>query len=231
MKRIHVECIGETGEELALSPEATHHLIHVMRFEVGRRVVLFDGGQRQAIAELSETDGDKARVRILSIETVPDHRIHTTLILGLPKGPATDLAIRMATEAGVSRILVVWADRTQGRPRREDRWRRILTSAAQQSGRIDVPELHPPMSLDDALQTACDADALFYGDASGPPRPSHPIGSVALAIGPEGGWSEGELAMLASAGGVPLSFAPHTLRTETAAAIGVALCSTLPGNR
>ena len=224
MKRLHVLHLGAADETLTLTPQQSHHLVHVMRAEIGTRVVLFDGEHRQGIAELVSADGDAARVRVLTVEHIPPQPVRMTLLLGLPKNPATDLALRMATEAGVSCVLPVWAERTQGRPDRHERWNRILASAAQQCGRADLPELHAPQRLTDALSAIEPGTVLLYGARAGLPPPRKSAPDVALAIGPEGGWSPAELEELQRRGGHPVSLGPYILRTETAVAIGIARC-------
>lgn len=209
------------SEPTELPAEVSHHVVRVCRMGPGDRLVLFDGrGQEVEVAILALSDG-LATVRAATApRSVPaPDPVH--LVLGLPKGPATDDALRMATEAGAAGLHLVWADRTQGRPDRTDRWSRIVTSAAAQCGRADVPALHGPGSLQDTLARLDGMDLFVALPASGSTEPVL-RGPRAVFIGPAGGWSPSEVDRLLDAGARALELGPWVLRSATAAAIAVA---------
>jgi 16S rRNA (uracil1498-N3)-methyltransferase len=224
MKRALVPVLPALGTNVVLDVHASHHLLKVCRLARGQQVGLFDGTGHCCTATLVDVVDGLAVVLVRDAPTVaaPRKRIH--LILGLPKGPATDDAIRMATEAGTWAIHPVWARRTQGRPNRLPRWRRIASSAAAQCGRADVPTVHPPAPLADTLPglmglqlrvaiPGAETTGAGTGDAS----------ETCVAIGPEGGWSTDEVDAFLKAGAIPMGLGDWVLRTPTAVAVAISL--------
>lgn len=162
------------------------------------------------------------------------------LLQALPKGQKMDLIVRQATEAGVAVIIPFVSDHSVSRPeeadasRKKERWERIAKEARQQSG-SDVPtEILAPRGLREALdawrgfaEPRAPAAAIFlhqdplaqgsfHGYLSGDPA------AVAVAVGPEGGFSRSEAAALADAGFLPALLGENVLRTETAAVYALA---------
>ncbi|MCO4747438.1 MAG: RsmE family RNA methyltransferase, partial [Proteobacteria bacterium] len=149
MRRFQSGAIPESGD-VRLDEAMSHHLLRVTRIRVGEQVELFDGRGKVARATLLSDDQG---VAVLSIDepprlAAPAHAAH--LLIGIPKGPAMDLAIRMATEAGATHIHPVLLQRSVAKGDRYDRWTRIARSSAQQCGRGDIPELLPLAKLEEA---------------------------------------------------------------------------------
>jgi 16S rRNA (uracil1498-N3)-methyltransferase len=151
---------------------------------------------------------------------------HVEVHLAIIKFPRFELAVEKLTELGVAAIVPVAAERSdrglvRAAEKRMERWRAIAEEAAQQSRRLAPPEILMPLSLGDAL-TRPVIQRIFL-DFGAPPlgRVVRP-GSTALLIGPEGGWTEGELAAALSAGAAAASLPQTVLRAETAA---IAACA------
>lgn len=163
------------------------------------------------------------------------------LLQALPKGTKMDLIVRQAAEAGVARILPFVSERSVPRPdegaraeRKRERWERIIREARQQSGSDAATEILDPLSLEEALSAwkrfaagRGESAAVFlhqdplaqgslHGYLSGDPQ------AVALAVGPEGGFSSAEADVLAAAGFRPALLGENVLRTETAAVFALA---------
>lgn len=209
------------GGRVRLSPEASHHLLRVVRITPGERVELFDGKGKVARALLvADTDG-QAELELEETPRLaaPNHARH--LLIGIPKGQAMDLAVRLATEAGVTHIHPLVLARSVAKGDRGDRWERIARSAAQQCGRGDVPIVETLASLEQAdarLGGARRFIAHQGGEAqacTGEP--------AALLVGPEGGFTPDELRRAESLGYAPMCLGPWVFRTETACAVGLAL--------
>jgi 16S rRNA (uracil1498-N3)-methyltransferase len=163
--------------------------------------------------------------------------VHITLMQCLPKGRKIDLIVRQATEAGVARIVLVLSEHSQVRPDEKDgrmpRLRKIAREALQQSGAARLPEIEEPRSLASITAGAEDWDtALFFHERSlggaalhqllaGTPR------SVAILIGPEGGLSAAEAALLEGAGFHPAYLGDSVLRVETAALYALGAVKTI----
>ncbi len=175
-----------------------------------------------------------------------------TLVQGLAASERMDLVVRQATELGVSRILPLASERSQihlaadAAKRKLERWQRIAQAAAEQSQQLVCPEITLPLSLEEALAaTSSDAvriccweesehgsirtvlsgkSAEMCAQAGGASLPSVcPYPSVALFIGPEGGFSSEEVAAMRTAGACVVSLGSTILRTETAATVATAL--------
>lgn len=189
-----------------------HHLAHVLRLAPGVPLVAFDGaGNLQPV-----TVGDHALIPAGPVEREPEPPA-IDLVVSVLKHQPMDLAVRMATEAGVRRILPVIMERTVARGDRHDRWLRIVQAAATQSQRAHEPELLPVQSLRDAVEAL---DGPIYFGAFGHGPPTHPDGAV--VIGPAGGLAPSEEAWLLERA-TPIGLGPHVLRAETACAVAVSL--------
>ena len=164
------------------------------------------------------------------------------LLCGLLKGEKQDFVVQKATELGAAAIVPVACQRSvpqlgeERAEKRQQRWARIALAAAQQCRRPDVPRVHGPTSLAAALQgCAPDPAALCLLLYEGPAAPLHALlpttselapralATVRLLIGPEGGFSDAEVAAATAAGFLPASLGPRVLRAETAVVAALAV--------
>lgn len=221
MRRILAPAIPDVGATIVLPSAESHHLLQVIRIARGERVRVVDGRGAAAVATLDGVVGDRARLLVEAREERASSPARV-IVLGTPKPALVEEALTLGAEAGATTFLLVPARRSPPGSLREDRAMRVVQAAVTQCGRADVPQIRSGSSLvdvleDDALRACatrwlCDASG---GDAA-------PVdGALALAIGPEGGWDEPERAVLATAGFVPVTLAPFTLRTPTAVAVGL----------
>ncbi len=141
-----------------------------------------------------------------------------------------DWAIQKASELGVNMIIPVITERTVARPKAErarhqrDRWQKIAKEASQQCGRMDFSDVNPMVTLDDLLKNPPDASLKIVPweqeQARSLKETLHNLKeekSIAILIGPEGGFSPLEIEKTREAGWVPVSLGPRILRAETAA--------------
>lgn len=222
MRRAHVEVLPREGEIVTLDAETSKHLVQVLRMAPGDGVVLFDGRGHEVDGEIVDDHKRRATVRAVGAArfVAPAHEVH--LLVGIPKGQAMDLAVRQATEAGVTHVHPVETERAVPRGGKADRWRTIAASAAAQCGRADVPEVLEPVGLAEALEAVA-----HVGDK----RVAHPggealgraVGDVAVLLGPEGGLTDAEVDQAVAAGFVAMGLGRWILRTSTAAAVAVAM--------
>lgn len=219
MRRFLQDPLPDEGE-LLLGEASSHHLLQVAKLSRDSELGLFDGNGREATAVLLGAQDGRALVRIVGPvrRAQPERQVH--LILAVLKGDAMAHALRMATEAGVSSVWPVLTQRTIPKGDKGDRWRRIVQSAAQQCGRADLPEVFPVRSLAQQLEQLPSVDQHFV--AAPGAEPSDVQGqTVAVAIGPEGGWTDQELQMFDAEGWQPLGLGRWVLRADTATAIAV----------
>jgi 16S rRNA (uracil1498-N3)-methyltransferase len=213
----------------------SHHLRHVLRLQPGEEIVVVADGVGRVVritaigpAITGEVVGE------LPADAVP----RVMLVQGLAKGEKTDTIVRQATELGVSCIVPLQAARSVVRldsakaATRTDRWRRIAAEAAKQSQRLDVPAVTPPVGISDVVGI-CGADLVCVCQEEDTSRPGiaeaidaaavPADGTVAVVVGPEGGLTPEEVAVLEDAGAVRVTLGPTVLRTETAGVVAVAL--------
>ena len=208
----------------ALGPAASHHLLQVLRAAPGTPVGVFDGHGREAAGELVAVRDGVAMVSV-GLPQAAAELAPRWLVLAVLKGPAMSDAIRMATEAGVAGIRPVLCARSVARGERIDRWQRIAESACQQCGRADIPAFAEVASLEDGLR-AIPVDWDRRIAHPGGHRLAGASGPAAIAVGPEGGFTEAEVSLAESLGFTRAGIGRHVLRADTAAAVSIALLST-----
>lgn len=192
----------------------------VLRLKTGSDVVLVSGGvEATGVIESFDTSG--AVVRIMNRSTVerePERAV--TLYCSLLKRENFEWVVQKAVEVGVTHIVPVKAERTVKLGFRRDRLETIIREAAEQSGRLQLPVLHDPLTLQQAVaDSAATKHRLFFVVEGGEPVAVNDTESVAVFIGPEGGWSESEKIMATSADLKKSTLGPLVLRAETAAVI------------
>lgn len=211
-----------------LGEEASSYLCRVRRLREGDRFVAFDPEARtEADATIDEASPAAARVTIGELRPAAVvAQAPLVLVYALAKGDKVDAVVRDATELGATHVVlaptarsVVKVDDAKGAAK-VDRWRRIAEQAARQSGRSDPPRVDLARTFAEALALA-DAEAKLLLD----PHAADPLGpalrgraSFAFAVGPEGGFTEAEIAAARDAGFAPVTLGPFVLRTETVAA-------------
>ncbi len=209
-----------------LRGEEARHLTRVLRVEPGQKFEISDN-RSVYLAEIAEARGERVVFRILeSIET-PPLGVHITLCTALFKFDRFEWAVEKATELGVARILPVEATRTEkglfeASRKRSERWQRIARESAQQSRRAHLPEILAAVRFPAALATEA-AYRYFLDEATAPPLRSvlpaerNSTDTIAVLIGPEGGWTDAERTQASTAGWTAASLGPTILRAETAA--------------
>jgi 16S rRNA (uracil1498-N3)-methyltransferase len=227
---------------LPLPRDAARHALQVLRLRAGDPVILFNGDGRQYRARLLEADPRAASVRVEAAEApVRESRLRATLVQALARGEKMDWIIQKATELGAARILPVTSERSEVRldgtrgKKRLDHWLAIAIAACEQCGRNVVPGIAAPESLEACLA----AHPLATGEArwmlhpGGTTRLRDTVSTatdVMLAVGPEGGFSANDLAVLRDAGFHALALGPRVLRTETAGLAAMAALQALNGD-
>ncbi len=213
------------GLAVDAAPGQAHYLASVMRRGLGEMVSLFNGRDGEWQARIVALRRDRAifEVERRTREQAPE--LDHWLVFALLKRDATDLVVQKATELGVAAILPVFSAHTNAGRVNRDRLTAIATEAAEQSERLTVPRVAEPVALasllDDWPMARALVAAIERADAPGVPLVAGP---AALLVGPEGGFSVGELDVLRRTPFVvAASLGPRILRAETAAIVGLAL--------
>jgi 16S rRNA (uracil1498-N3)-methyltransferase len=231
MIRLHLDQPLSEGAELTLPAEQAHYLANVMRRGVGDELLAFNGRDGEWLARVTEVAKRGAR---LSIErrtrpqtTGPD----LDLVVALVKRARLETIVEKAAELGARRVQPVITERTNTERTRVDRLQAIAVEAAEQTGRLDVPQVLEPARLERLLEGWEPGRRLLFCDEAGeaPPALEALAGQArgeawAILIGPEGGFSPAERARLrALAYACAASLGPRILRADTAAIAALTL--------
>jgi 16S rRNA (uracil1498-N3)-methyltransferase len=229
MHRFFVKEIND--DRVVFAPEQAHQIATVLRMEPDQQVVVLDNSGWEFEAALVEV----GRKRVTAVIThkrrvITEPASQLTLYQSLLKRDNFEWVLQKGTELGVSCFVPLITERTVARrSRKASRWQRILTEAAEQSGRGRIPELAAPLTLAQAVaELPAQSTALIPWERAG----SGSIGAyvagkggtaVALFIGPEGGFTAGEIELAQQHHIQPVTLGQRILRAETAAVTAVAL--------
>jgi 16S rRNA (uracil1498-N3)-methyltransferase len=220
-----------SGSRAVLLGAHADHLSRVLRARVGQEFDITAGNEVRR-GHITAVTSDRVEFELGAEVPIPE-TAQVTVVLSIFKFDRMEWAIEKCTELGAARIIPVIARRTEAHlaaaaAKRLERWRRIVLQASEQSRRISPPEISEPMKMKDAaalpdglriLLSETETEVMLK-DAlqSGPSN-----GDVALAFGPEGGWTDEELTLFEQAGWVSASLGSTILRTETAAIAGLSV--------
>ncbi|HEY7871302.1 MAG TPA: 16S rRNA (uracil(1498)-N(3))-methyltransferase [Rudaea sp.] len=239
--RIHVDHDLRPGREVLLPDQAGEHVARVLRLERGAPLILFNGDGYEFDASLASLAKHAVTAEIGHKRIVDrESGLSLTLVQAIARGEKMDWILQKATELGVARIVPVVTDRTEVKldaeraERRMTHWRGVLASACEQCGRNRLPDLEPPQALDRWLSILGDAPALRLallpeGDITLRQFPQMENGAI-LAVGPEGGFTANDVALLTQAGFHGLRLGPRILRTETAGLAALAALQAMVGD-
>lgn len=205
--------------------DAAHHLGRVLRAEPGQVYELSDGSAVW-LGQIEKVTRDRVEFALTEGITAYVPRLQTNLLLSVVKFDSFEWALEKATELGVTRIAPLAAARSEksllaAAPKRAERWRKILLESSQQCRRVQVPVLDA-IAKPEAAFSAIQAELriLFSERPDAPSLRDSLTGrsanSVALAIGPEGGWTGAEVDLARTAGFQEASLGKLILRAETA---------------
>jgi len=205
VQRITISASQKRENLLYLEADQIHYLRRVLRLAAGDRFIAQDGLGTQWLAALTDQPSQAQVIETVVTADTVRQAPPLRLIAALPKGNSFDQVVRQATELGVSHIYPVISDRTLLKPKgnKLERWRRISQEASEQSERITVPEIFPPVALSVCLQQAT-WEGLRYICAARQNCPhllaklqddltSENLLGVTLMVGPEGGWTADEI--------------------------------------
>jgi 16S rRNA (uracil1498-N3)-methyltransferase len=218
-----------TTDHATLRGAEAHHLLHVMRAKIGDEVQLFDGSGSEFAARVEKLGRSQVELRVLNREMIDrESPIEFTLAVALPKGDRQNWLVEKAVELGATLLVPLNTQRSVAAASASalERLRRTVIEASKQCGRNRLLEIRSPQSWTDFVQSHHSSlPALrLVAHLSGAPLASvwtsanaKENQSVIAAVGPEGGFTEGELSAATAAGWIQVCLGPRTLRVETAA--------------
>jgi 16S rRNA (uracil1498-N3)-methyltransferase len=222
-----------TETTASLRGEQAQHLARVLRAQPGQIFDVVSNGFLHR-AEIVRVDDDEV-VFTLHEELEAEAALPVHLLMAVFKFDHMEWGIEKATELGAARITPVLARRTekhlaQAAAKRVERWRRITLEAAKQSRRTDVPMVDEPVALKAALGMVDAGTKLLLAETEQENTLTAGLvgaESVALGIGPEGGWTVEEMSLFSENGWRHVTLGPRILRAETAAIAGLAVCAAM----
>jgi 16S rRNA (uracil1498-N3)-methyltransferase len=234
--RLYVPSLDPRARTVELPEDEAVHLRRVLRVKAGDAVRLFDGHGLEVAARVASVGRDAVVADLGDrVAAAPEWSVEVTLAQAALKGDKLDDVIRDAVMMGVAAIQPLLTARTDVPPaafaqdRRLDRWHRIAVSSAKQCGRAVVPPVRAARSLVECLAAAergvklvlLEPAAMPPGRAGRPPAAAP--ASALLVVGPEGGWTDAEVAAALSAGCLPFSLGPRTLRADAAPLVALSV--------
>ena len=251
MIRLHLPDDLRSGETLRPSPDQARYLTTVMRLGAGEAILVFNGRDGEWRAVLSEV-GKKGCLLRLEAQTRPQATPpDLDLVVALVKRARLETIVEKAAELGARRVRLVITARTNADHTNVGRLQAIATEAAEQTGRLDVPQVCAPEKLEPLLAAWEPGRTLIYCDEAGD-DPDAPWGGergraapllqalshagaggapAAVLIGPEGGFSPAERERLRGlAAVIPVGLGPRILRADTAAIAALTLWQAARGD-
>jgi 16S rRNA (uracil1498-N3)-methyltransferase len=219
------------GNRAFLTGPHAEHLSRVLRARVGQEFDITTGGEVRRGRIIAITPG---RVEFeLGEKIAAPTSVQVTMALAIFKFDRMEWAIEKCTELGAARIVPVVAGRTEphlaaAAAKRVERWRRIALQASEQSRRTSPPEISQPSRLKDLLDMPGKA-RIVLSETEKEAMLKHVLqsraddGTVILALGPEGGWTQQELKLFRECGWISASLGSTILRAETAAIASLAV--------
>lgn len=227
----------QVNQSLLFPDDVAHQVRAVLRMRVGEQVVVLDNAG--GMYEVGLTAVSRNQVTGAVLRRKPAHgepAVSITLFQSYTRREKFEWILQKGSEVGVCGFMPIVTERSlvQTIPLKQSRlvrWQKIVREAAEQSRRGMIPQVFPPMAYRDALQQAQAADLILIAWAADGTRLAlpqlwalHPRpASIALFIGPEGGFTEREIEDGRLHNAIPITLGSRILRTETAAIIAPAL--------
>ncbi|RDW21759.1 16S rRNA (uracil(1498)-N(3))-methyltransferase [Oceanobacillus chungangensis] len=243
MQRYFIPQTDWEGNEVNIKGDDAHHIIRVMRSQVGDQIICNHQDGNAAVCKITSLNQDSVHATVIEWkkETV-ELPIAVTIAQGLPKGDKFDLVLQKGTELGANAFIPLKMDRSivvwDGKKieKKMARFKKIVKEASEQSHRNKIPEIALPLTVTELINESVNYDVKMFayeeeakvvGHQSFADIVSQMVAnqSVLVCIGPEGGFSEQEARVLRENGFYSVRLGPRILRTETASLYALASLS------
>jgi len=232
LPRLYVrQPLGE-GSAVDLDANQANYLGNVLRLGAGAELLLFDGDSGEWLARIAEAGKKRMSVTVERKTREPENIPDVWLAFAPVKRAQTDWLVEKATELGAARLVPVMTQRTVAERVRLDRLESIAIEAAEQCGRTRLPHIAEPTPLKRFLDELGPSRHLYFADENGgdPVAQALAEGPAAILVGPEGGFTDEERALVRGTGASAVSLGPRILRAETAALAALASFMSIAGD-
>ena len=233
MNRFYLSEDTIIGDTVNFPVDRSHQIARVLRLQMGEKVMVFDQNGIEYLVELIIVDGKQSQGKIIfSEKTFTEPKTEIQLMVALTQREKFELILQKCTEVGVHSFTPVITERslvqlTQFTDKKSDRWMKIVMEASEQSHRTHVPVIHPVTTFQQCMKLTTDLQLIAYESEHKNSIKNilseSNVKRIALLIGPEGGYTEYEVALASKSTWKAVTLGPRILRMETAAIVACAL--------
>ncbi len=232
-----VEKISE-GEIVEIDGDEAHHAIKVLRINLGEEVLISDGSGNWVRAKVKDIAKKSFSARVLERGFQESRTPKFVVVQALPKSDRVKEAIEILVESGVDLIIPWQSERSISKWQNDSlsKWQSAATAATKQSRRFRVPEIIEQLSLSELLEIESEKSAIVVMHESADAKISTVVttkfaelNEIVIVIGPEGGLTENELALLQGAGAHVVGLGPEVFRSAHAGGAALSAVSALIG--
>ncbi|MBU9705723.1 16S rRNA (uracil(1498)-N(3))-methyltransferase [Paenibacillus sp. AK121] len=242
MQRYFIPAEQFLEDHVIVTGEDARHIAKVMRGRSGDKIIVSDGGSREALAALDTIEQDHVKATIIEpLEMTSEPYVQITIAQSLPKGDKMETVMQKCTEIGATGFVPFLSERTvvqydaKKEGKRLERWRKIVKEAAEQSHRNRIPEISAPLTWKELLASFAGYDLICYCYEKEQGRQLRDViqpfagrwastdkPRVLVVVGPEGGFTEAESLEAEQAGAQSTGLGRRILRAETAGMVALA---------
>ena len=223
----------EENKKITLDKEQSHYVSNVMRLEIGRELLLFNGREGEFLGKVVSCSKKQTIILLVKKEKEQTEPKNVSLAFCPLKGPRLDFLIQKCTEIGLKTFIPVISDHTINRKINKQRLEKIIIEACEQSDQLTIPNLLEPLSFKEFAQSLNSSDSVLFADINSENNSLDKVlqskeGKFVLFIGPEGDFSPQERKEIANDNKFKsFSLGKNILRSETAAMSGLVLINFL----
>ena len=228
----------ESSQSIEVAGDEAHHAIKVLRIKLGEEILVSDGAGNWVRAVVENIEKKTFMAKVLELGFQEEKSPRLIVVQGLPKSDRVKDAIEILVESGVDLIIPWQADRSISKWQKDslDKWQSAAVAATKQSRRFRKPEIIDGLSLSELLEIESENSAFLVMHESATTKLSEVVTSkfadmseIIIVIGPEGGISDSELAVLEGAGAHIVGLGPEVFRSAHAGGAALSAVSALIG--
>lgn len=228
----------EGADSIEVSGDEAHHAIKVLRIKLGEEILISDGAGNWVQASVENIEKKSFIAKVLERGFQAEKSPRLIVVQGLPKSDRVKDAIEILVESGVDLIIPWQADRSISKWQKDSlaKWQNVAVAATKQSRRFRTPEIIDDLSLSELLEIESAKSAVLVMHESATTKLSEVVTSkfadmseILIVIGPEGGISDSELALLEGAGAHIVGLGPEVFRSAHAGGAALSAVSALIG--